>query len=413
VAETDAKNPMGRDRDDDKAKRDVDAKDLRVRCQEYSQFEAQRHQDRPEPASTRGIADESDIHDSKGRAVAEVINPSEELGGGGINGLLDGFAQDHGAKAGEHFEKVHRRDDRGNSPFFREDKGKPEHIVGDGGQQAAGKANQNGAPKLARAALPIEERKDEQEKHCWKENEEGEKPHRTKVIEIKQETRDGRSGQKENDGAARRVPIRLQSRYAWLGHLLRNRGEERTWRAISGGVPVAHESIVRESLTGGNYEGECRGMGILRVMETPAPTSPGRNILVADDCDDDFFLLKAAFQKAGLNHRLQHVANGQLALAYLKGEVPYADRKLWPFPDLVVLDIKMPVMSGFEVLKELREQPDFKGPVIVMLSGSVVAEDASKAMELGAAHYFTKPMDFNELTKMARTIDSQWLNGSK
>jgi CheY-like chemotaxis protein len=133
------------------------------------------------------------------------------------------------------------------------------------------------------------------------------------------------------------------------------------------------------------------------------------NILVADDSEDDFLLLERAFRKANPGHKLYQVFSGEIVLEYLDGKPPYSDRALWPLPDLLILDVKMPGAGGFDVLDSLRRRPDLKLPVIVMLSGSSLADDVKRAGELGAAHYFTKPIDFGKLVEVARTMDTEFI----
>jgi CheY-like chemotaxis protein len=109
-----------------------------------------------------------------------------------------------------------------------------------------------------------------------------------------------------------------------------------------------------------------------------------------------------------LSHKLFRVHDGEEALAYLTGESRFADRKTWPFPDVLVLDAKMPKMTGFDVLSFLRERPDIKVPIIV-LSGSIVSEDKATALRLGAVEYLTKPADTAEMVALVQSIDQHWL----
>jgi len=134
-----------------------------------------------------------------------------------------------------------------------------------------------------------------------------------------------------------------------------------------------------------------------------------KQVLVAEDSEDDFTLLRIAFQKAGLAHHLSHVRNGEEAIRYITGESPFSDRAAYPFPELLLLDIMMPGTNGFDVLTFLRGHDAFKVPVILMLSGSVVPEDAKKAIDLGATAYFSKPTEFTELIGLVKTIDHHWL----
>jgi DNA-binding response OmpR family regulator len=133
-----------------------------------------------------------------------------------------------------------------------------------------------------------------------------------------------------------------------------------------------------------------------------------KSVLVADDSHNDFLVFQLACRKAGWPHKLFRVHDGEEALAYLKGDPPFADRELWPFPDIVVLDAKMPKMNGFELLMSLRERADILVP-IVMLSGSIVSEDKSRALRLGAADYLTKPAETSEMVALVQSLEQRWL----
>src|SRR5438874_13730859 len=93
-------------------------------------------------------------------------------------------------------------------------------------------------------------------------------------------------------------------------------------------------------------------------------------ILIADDDQNDVFFLQRAFKKVGLEHELVHVADGQEAVDYLNSGSAPGDGKKHLVPDLMLLDLKMPRMTGFEVLSWLRKQPDLRGMPVVVLSGS-------------------------------------------
>jgi CheY-like chemotaxis protein len=134
-----------------------------------------------------------------------------------------------------------------------------------------------------------------------------------------------------------------------------------------------------------------------------------KNVLVADDSEVDFLFLQRAFSMAGLSHVLLRVRDGKQALLYLRGEEPFEDRQRWPFPDLLVLDGKMPVTSGLEVLEHLRDSADVHVPAVV-LSGSISPGDAQAALELGAAEYLSKPDSISELILLAQTIHYRWLS---
>ena len=93
-------------------------------------------------------------------------------------------------------------------------------------------------------------------------------------------------------------------------------------------------------------------------------------ILLAEDDDNDAFFIVRAFQKRQILNPLQRVKDGEEAITYLKGEGKFADRKQFPLPLLMVMDLKMPRLSGFEVIAWVRQQPVIKRLPIVVLTSS-------------------------------------------
>ena len=102
-------------------------------------------------------------------------------------------------------------------------------------------------------------------------------------------------------------------------------------------------------------------------------------ILVVDDSKDDVFLLCRAFKKAGLGSSLIHVRDGEEAVDYLTGENPFTDRSRYPLPRLMLLDIKMPKLDGFDVLRWLLTRKDLETIPVVMFSSSFEQEDVEQA----------------------------------
>ncbi len=135
----------------------------------------------------------------------------------------------------------------------------------------------------------------------------------------------------------------------------------------------------------------------------------GKTILLADDEDNDALLFKRAFKKAGINASIARVKDGEDALAYLRGEHVYKNRDLYPFPDMVLLDLKMPRKSGFEVLKWIREHEEFKRLVVIVLTSSKQSFDVNKAYDLGANSYLVKPLNFDELLALSTLLHKFWL----
>jgi len=132
-------------------------------------------------------------------------------------------------------------------------------------------------------------------------------------------------------------------------------------------------------------------------------------ILLAEDTLLDVFFLRRALMKAALANPIVVVRDGQEAIDYLEGQGPYADRKNYPLPSLLVLDLEMPRVDGFGVLAWLQNQTAFKRLPKVVLSGSVREENALKARELGADEYRVKPTAPDELTKIVHELHDRWL----
>ena len=127
-------------------------------------------------------------------------------------------------------------------------------------------------------------------------------------------------------------------------------------------------------------------------------------ILLVDDNPHDVVLIRLAFRRVGIIDTIHLVKDGDEAMRYIKGEGAYADRHQFPVPTLVLLDLKMPQTSGFDVLRWIREQPALAGVVIVVMSGSKNDADIERAYSLGANSYLIKPSRFEEMVKMMETL---------
>ena len=131
-------------------------------------------------------------------------------------------------------------------------------------------------------------------------------------------------------------------------------------------------------------------------------------VLLAEDNHDDAFLMQRAFKAHGLMRPPHIVDNGGDAIAYIAGERIYSDRIAYPFPNLVILDLKMPRVDGFQVLEWLRDHPDFRIIPTVVWSSSPDQRDVKHAYCLGANGYLCKPTDFPKFKAMLGRLLAHW-----
>jgi CheY-like chemotaxis protein len=134
-----------------------------------------------------------------------------------------------------------------------------------------------------------------------------------------------------------------------------------------------------------------------------------KTVLLAEDEDNDALLLKLAFEKAMISNPLAIVSNGRDAIEYLKGGAAYADRLKHPIPALMLLDLRMPVVNGFEVLSWRQKQPHLRRLPIIVLTSSNSEADVHKALSLGADGYCIKPAGLQYLIHVARELYARWL----
>jgi two-component system response regulator len=134
-----------------------------------------------------------------------------------------------------------------------------------------------------------------------------------------------------------------------------------------------------------------------------------QTILHVEDTPEDVFLLQYAFTRAEITNPMQVAANGQEAIDYLTGAGKYADRQKFPLPGLVLLDLKLPIKMGLEVLEWIRSQPAFKSLVVIVLSSSIYEGDIKRAYELGANAFLVKPSDTHVTLDMCKAFKHFWL----
>lgn len=148
-----------------------------------------------------------------------------------------------------------------------------------------------------------------------------------------------------------------------------------------------------------------REQSSVRLMTRMLSQNP---ILIAEDNEDDAELVRMALKKAGVVNPVHIVSNGADVLVYVKGEEPYSDRSLFPFPRLLLVDIKMPVLNGLEVLRWLRAHPDCSVIPTLVMSASRLEADVQTAYKLGANAYLVKPTRFEQFVEIFKRLNDFW-----
>jgi len=131
-------------------------------------------------------------------------------------------------------------------------------------------------------------------------------------------------------------------------------------------------------------------------------------ILVADDDPEDCMLLRDAFRENRLVNDLRFVANGEELLDYLCHHGRYADAATAPRPGLILLDLNMPRKDGREALQEIKADPALRQIPVVVLTTSQAEEDICRTYDLGVNSYIAKPVTFESLVEVVRTLGQYW-----
>lgn len=134
------------------------------------------------------------------------------------------------------------------------------------------------------------------------------------------------------------------------------------------------------------------------------------HILLIEDNRMDIELTLDAFRERRLNNEIHIAPGGQEGLDYLLGHGEFADRDRLPLPDLILLDLKMPVIDGHEVLKQIKQFPKLKRIPVVVLSSSKEEGDRALTYDNGANSYLVKPVSFDGFLDVVHHIDSYWLS---
>jgi CheY-like chemotaxis protein len=133
-----------------------------------------------------------------------------------------------------------------------------------------------------------------------------------------------------------------------------------------------------------------------------------RTILIAEDDENYATLMRRALQQTGRTDAVHQVPNGREAIDYLVGNGKYADRAAFPFPGVLFLDLKMPGLGGFDVLRWMQENPACRVTPTLVLSSSVLERDVELSYALGAHAYLGKPATVTELKRMLGDAYNFW-----
>lgn len=130
-------------------------------------------------------------------------------------------------------------------------------------------------------------------------------------------------------------------------------------------------------------------------------------ILLVEDNQQDSFLIEETLQEQGCIKKIYHVLNGAMAISFLKKEKPFEDAEL---PNLILMDINMPIMDGHEALQKIKSMDEFKHIPVIMLTSSSRKEDIVKSYRAQSSSYIVKPDDIFELESIATAIKNYWEN---
>ncbi len=135
----------------------------------------------------------------------------------------------------------------------------------------------------------------------------------------------------------------------------------------------------------------------------------GGVILLAEDNPDDGLLVRRAFKNLAIQERLIILGDGHEVVDYLEGSGPYGNRTKFPLPKLLLLDLEMPRVSGFQVLDWIRRNANVRQLPVIVLTSSVYSQDVTRAYQLGANSFLIKPTDLAEFTVALKEMAAFWL----
>jgi CheY-like chemotaxis protein len=136
-------------------------------------------------------------------------------------------------------------------------------------------------------------------------------------------------------------------------------------------------------------------------------------ILLVEDNPDHAELVMRNLEDFKVSNRVIHVDDGQKALDYLHGQGEYADRRTYPLPDLMLLDLRLPRVDGLQVLRQVKENADLRSLPVVILTTSDAERDLATAYDYHTNSFLTKPINFTEFSSLIRDLGFYWLAWNK
>lgn len=133
-------------------------------------------------------------------------------------------------------------------------------------------------------------------------------------------------------------------------------------------------------------------------------------ILLAEDDYDDRYLISEALDESGVETQLFIVENGEDLLDYLKGGGAFTDREKYPLPNMILLDLNMPLMDGREALAEIKKDHDLRRIPVIVLTTSQAEDDVQETYDLGITGFITKPMTFSGLVDVMKSVGNYWFD---
>lgn len=129
---------------------------------------------------------------------------------------------------------------------------------------------------------------------------------------------------------------------------------------------------------------------------------------MVDDSEEDQLLVRLALERSTIAHDFHAIENGGEAVKYLQGEGAYSDRRKYPVPSLMLVDLKMPPLDGFELLEWTQQNKEYGIIPTIVFSSSCFEHDIERAYNLGASAYITKPPTLTELVSLIHKTFSFW-----